>query len=49
MPEGELGTGQTPSVDDPPLCLHSRSIQLVHPDMKELVTFEAPLPNWSRE
>jgi UPF0176 protein len=49
LPEGELGTGQTPSVDDPPLCLHSRSIQLVHPDMKELVTFEALLPNWSRE
>jgi UPF0176 protein len=49
LPEGELGTGQTPGVDDLPLCLHSRSIRLVHPASKESVTFEAPLPRWSRE
>ena len=49
LPKGELGTGQTPGVDDAPLCLHARSIQLVHPGSKELVTYEAPLPNWSRE
>ncbi|MBL6705367.1 MAG: sulfurtransferase [Planctomycetaceae bacterium] len=47
LSEGKLGTGQTPSVDDPPLCLHSRSIRLVHPESKVPVTFEAPLPNWA--
>ena len=49
LSEGKLGTGQTPSVDDPPLCLHSRSIRLIHPESKEPITFEAPLPNWAVE
>ena len=49
LPGGKSGRGQTSGVDDPSLCLHSRSIRLVHPKSKELVTFEAPLPNWAVE
>lgn len=49
LPGGRLGSGKTPGVDDPPLCLHSKSIQLVHPATQESVTFEAPLPNWAQE
>lgn len=48
LPDGETGSGRTPGVDGPPLCLHSRSIQFVHPKSKEPVIFEAPLPAWSR-
>jgi UPF0176 protein len=47
LPNGELGTTQTPGVDDPPLCLHARSIRFVHPELKKPVTFEAPLPDWA--
>jgi len=49
LPNCKTGTGQTPAVGEPPLCLHSRSIQFVHPRSKEPVTFEAPLPAWSHE
>ncbi|NQV26456.1 MAG: sulfurtransferase [Rhodopirellula sp.] len=47
LPHGETGSGQTPGVDDPPLCLHSRSIRFVHPGSKEHVMFQASLPNWA--
>ncbi|MGZ0170274.1 MAG: sulfurtransferase [Planctomycetales bacterium] len=47
LPDGQTGTGQTPEVGEPPLCLHSRSIQFVHPESKEPVTFAAPLPDWA--
>ncbi len=47
LSEGNLGTGKTPGIDDPPLCLHSQSIRLVHPKSKDPVTFEAPLPDWA--
>ncbi len=47
LPNGKTGTGQTPEVGEPPLCLHSRSIEFVHPKSKEPVVFEAPLPAWS--
>ena len=47
LPNGKTGTSQTPGVDEPPLCLHSRSISFVHPESKEPVTFEAPLPGWA--
>ena len=49
LPGSQLGSGKTPGVDDPPLCLHSKSIQLVHPATQESVTFDAPLPNWAQE
>lgn len=47
LPDGRLGTSRTPGLNEPPLCLHSRSIRFVHPDSKESVQFEAPLPNWA--
>jgi UPF0176 protein len=49
LPNGITGAGQTPDVGERPLCLHSRSIQFVHPKSKEPIVFEAPLPGWSRE
>ena len=47
LPDGKLGTGRTPGLDGPPLCLHSQSIQFVHPESKKQVQFEAPLPSWT--
>jgi RluA family pseudouridine synthase len=47
LPDGQTGTGQTPAVGEPPLCLHSRSIRFVHPESKEPVVFEAQLPEWA--
>lgn len=46
---GKLGSGKTPGLDDPPLCLHSKSIELTHPASKSRVKFEAPLPVWAYE
>ena len=47
LPNGKTGTGQTPEDGEPPLCLHSRSIEFVHPKSQEPVVFEAPFPAWS--
>lgn len=49
LPNENLGSGKTPGINEPPLCLHSRSIQFVHPVSNEPVTYEAPLPSWSHE
>ena len=40
-------TVQTRSVDSPPMCLHALRLTIRHPDTKEVVTFEAPAPQWA--
>ncbi|MDA0285294.1 MAG: RluA family pseudouridine synthase, partial [Planctomycetota bacterium] len=47
LPGGQTGSTRTPGLDEPPLCLHARSIRLVHPESREPVTFKAPLPAWA--
>lgn len=47
LPNGQTGSAGALGVDDSPLCLHARSIQLVHPKSALPVTYEAPLPAWA--
>lgn len=46
--DGQTGSAGALRVDDAPLCLHARSIRLVHPKSKAAVTYEAPLPSWAK-
>ncbi len=47
LADGCLGTTQTLSVTDAPLCLHAWKISLPHPLTQAEVTFEAPPPDWA--
>lgn len=46
QPGRVLGTVQTLSLQDPPLCLHSWKIRFKHPIGGERVEFTAPAPAW---
>ena len=48
LPDGTLGDSQTMSVGDPALCLLAQRIAFTHPMTGRRMTFEAPLPDWSR-
>ena len=41
---GQLGTHQTLSVDDAPMCLHAESLTIRHPSDQRLITFECQAP-----
>ena len=43
----QKGAGQTASITDAPLCLHSWRIAFAHPISKQRVEFEAPAPTWA--
>jgi UPF0176 protein len=47
LPGRITGTNCSLGTTDPPLCLHARSIQFVHPESRGQVKFEAPLPQWA--
>ncbi len=47
LADGEIGHKQTLSVDDPPLCLHAKSIAFKHPVTSEQVVYDAPVPGWA--
>jgi len=49
LPGKTLGTRQTLTLGEPPLCLHAWKLTFKHPLTKEAATFEAPLPDWSLE
>lgn len=42
----QLGTTQGLSINDPPLCLHAKSIEFDHPLTGLQIRFEAPVPSW---
>jgi 23S rRNA pseudouridine1911/1915/1917 synthase len=42
---GDLKYGNQEVVGDGSICLHARRLTFTHPVKKEIVTFEAPLPN----
>ena len=42
----QLGETQTHALNDPPLCLHARSLSFVHPLTNERVTLECDPPDW---
>lgn len=44
---GKIGTQQTLTLGDPPLCLHAAKIAFAHPLTGEPVEFSAPLPSWA--
>jgi UPF0176 protein len=48
LPDKTIGTTQTLKVDDPPMCLHAKSIAFDHPGCGKPVTFEAELPTWAK-
>jgi len=43
--KGDLKYGAPRSNPDGGICLHARSISLIHPVKKEPLTFEAPVPS----
>ena len=45
----KTGSNRSLATTDPPLCLHARSIQFMHPESRERVKFEAPLPEWASD
>jgi RluA family pseudouridine synthase len=49
LPGRQLGTTQTHSVSDAPLCLHAQRISLIHPLTAERATYEANVPSWANE
>ena len=48
LPNRELDSQQTLSLDSPPLCLHAQEIEFMHPELGHRVAFEAPLPEWAQ-
>jgi RluA family pseudouridine synthase len=44
---GATGKGVTPTLNDPPLCLHAWKLSFFHPVTKERTFFEAPPPAWA--
>lgn len=49
LPGQVLGTKQTLTLSDPPLCLHACRLEFRHPVTGERVAFEAPAPEWSEQ
>lgn len=48
LPDRQLAAHQTLLPTDPPMCLHARSIHLMHPESGQAVEFEAPTPKWTQ-
>ena len=47
LPDRKLGTIQTGTPDDSPLCLHAKGIAFHHPVTKAYMRFEGSNPNWA--
>ncbi|HWY29623.1 MAG TPA: RluA family pseudouridine synthase, partial [Candidatus Acidoferrum sp.] len=47
LPGKRIGTTQTLSVTDPPLCLHAWKLKFVHPLSRQPTEFTAPPPAWA--
>jgi len=47
LPGRKMGTTQTLSVTDPPMCLHSWKMSFVHPLTRQPMAFTAPQPSWA--
>ena len=43
----KLGSNQSLSITDPPLCLHAYAIEIQHPISLQTQRFETPLPRWA--
>lgn len=48
LPNQKLGTAQGLSINDPPLCLHARTIGFDHPLTGQSTRFDAPVPAWEK-
>jgi RluA family pseudouridine synthase len=48
LPGRKLGSTQTNSMEDAPLCLHSWKIEFTHPMTKKRVAFETDRPEWAK-
>ena len=49
LPEQQLGTNQTLTIDDAPMCLHASRLVFQHPTTEEMCTFESLAPDWSEQ
>jgi UPF0176 protein len=47
LPGGAIGGLQTLAMGDPPMCLHSWQVRLVHPTSGERMEWRAELPPWA--
>ena len=48
LPDRKIGTTQTLSINDKPLCLHARRLAFTHPQTREHMQFETDMPEWAR-
>jgi len=48
LPGRQLGHTPSPTVGDPPLCLHAARVRFLHPLSLEPVEFNALLPAWAK-
>jgi RluA family pseudouridine synthase len=46
LADHRLGTSQTLTLNDPPLCLHAWKLSFNHPLSKQRTSFQAELPDW---
>jgi RluA family pseudouridine synthase len=46
LPDKQLGSQQTLSPSDQPLCLHAQRIEIHHPVKQCQMVFESPIPQW---
>lgn len=44
---GQIGSNQTLSIFEKPMCLHAHSLSIIHPVSREYVTYRAPCPPWA--
>jgi RluA family pseudouridine synthase len=44
---GQAATGQTRSLNSPPMCLHALRLTINHPISGDSMSFEAPAPKWA--
>ncbi len=48
LPDRRLGSTQSLSITDPPLCLHAIEIEFEHPISKQSVRYTSPEPPWAQ-
>lgn len=49
MPNHQIGSVATLEVGSAPMCLHAYQLTLRHPESRQPVTYEAPLPDWGKQ
>lgn len=49
LPDGGRGSQPTLELESDPMCLHAWKLSLVHPQSRQVVHFQAPVPKWAQD